>query len=167
VVAVQLGRVRRAYDLGCLYAGVNDVRAPGFDLEAYERDLRASVVGLAGACDRLLVCTIPLDLGRPPAGAKVARANQVIADAARDHGAIACDLADLRGWRLVLPDAVHPTALGQLEIADRAARALGAPVRPSSLVDVDGSRAGAARFAAGWARQWVRDRARQARERRG
>ena len=37
------------------------------------------------------------------------------------------DLADLRGRALVLPDAVHPTALGQVVIAERAAWSLRAP----------------------------------------
>jgi len=167
VLEVQLPRVRRPYDLGCLYIGVNDVRGVDFDLEAYARDLRLALAGLSASCARLLVCTIPLDLGRPRAGAKVAAANTEIRSAGIEHGAAICELADLRGWRRILPDAVHPTALGQLEIADRAARALGAGVRPSALVEVDGSRRGAARFARGWSREWVRDVARRARERRG
>ncbi len=165
VLEVQLPRVRRAYDLGCLYIGVNDVRGVDFDLAAYARDLRLALAGLGASCERLLVLTIPLDLGRPRAGAKVAAANAEIRAAAAEHGAAVCPLDDLRGWRRMLPDAVHPTALGQLEIADRAARALGAGVRPSALVDVDGSRLGLARFARGWAGDWARDAARRARER--
>ncbi len=165
VLEVQLPRVRRAYDLGCLYVGVNDVRGVDFDLESYARDVRRALAGLGASCARLLACTIPLDLGRPRAGAKVAAANAAIRSAAGEAGAAVCELADLRGWRWVLPDAVHPTALGQLEIADRAARALGADVRPSALVDVDDSRAGRARFARGWAREWVRDVVRRTRER--
>jgi len=166
VLEAQLPRVRRTYDLGCLYVGVNDVRGVDFDLDAYARDVRLALAGLGASCERALVCTIPLDLGRPRAGGKVEEANGAIRTAARDAGAVLCELADLRGWRWVLPDAVHPTALGQLEIADRAARALGARARPSALVDVDGSRAGLARFARGWAREWVRDVARRERERR-
>ncbi len=165
VLEVQLARVRRPYDLGCLYIGVNDVRGVDFDLTAYARDLRLALAGLGASCERLLVCTIPLDLGRPPAGEKVVRANAAIAAAAGEHGAVVCDLAGLRGWRHVLPDAVHPTALGQLEIADRAARALGAEVRPSDLVDVDRSRRGLLRFARGWGREWAKDGVRRARER--
>jgi hypothetical protein len=48
----------------------------------------------------------------------------------------------------MLPDAVHPTAVGQLEIADRAARALGADRLPSSLVEVHESLRAKARFGA-------------------
>lgn len=165
VLEVQLPRVRRAYDLGCLYIGVNDVRRADFRLDAYARDLRLALAGLGAACERVLVCTIPLDLGRPRAGGKVAGANAAIRAAAAEAGAAVCALDDLRGWRWILPDAIHPTALGQLEMADRAARALGAGIQPSALVEVDGSRAGLARFARGWGRDWVRDAARRVRER--
>ena len=65
----------------------------------------------------------------------------------------------------MLPDAVHPTALGQLEIADRAARVLGAPRLPSSLVDVDRTRRGTLRFARGWAGDLRRDLVRRRVER--
>ena len=41
VLRDQLPRVRPGHDLACLYAGVNDVRGPGFDPAAYERDLHA------------------------------------------------------------------------------------------------------------------------------
>lgn len=131
VLGLQLPAVRADYDVGCLYIGVNDVRAPGFDLTAYERDLRAIASGLAARCTRTLMVTLPLDLGRPPAGAKVAEANATVRAAAAGVGATVAHLDDLGGWTLVLPDTVHPTALGQLEIADRAALALGAPRRPS------------------------------------
>src|SRR5215213_9547559 len=57
------------YDVGCLYVGVNDVRAPDWDELRFEERLGAVVRFLASRCDRVLVCTIPLDLGRPRAGA--------------------------------------------------------------------------------------------------
>ena len=37
---------------------------------AYERDLRAALAFLRERCDRVLACTLPLDLGRPRAGAR-------------------------------------------------------------------------------------------------
>ena len=74
-----------------------------------------------------------------------------------------CDLSDLAGWTLVLPDAVHPTALGQLEIADRAAAALGAGVLPSALAGERG--AASARYAPAHARALARDLRRRALER--
>jgi hypothetical protein len=57
----------------------------------------------------------------------VAGLNAIVRRAAAVRGAAVVDLDGLRGWRLLFPDAVHPTALGQLEIARRAARALALP----------------------------------------
>ena len=75
------------------------------------------------------------------------------------------ELDDLAGPPWLLPDAVHPTARGQLEIADRAARALGAPRLPSSLIEVYGSRRARARFAARWGVMLARDLRRRGVER--
>ena len=164
VLAEQAPRVRRAYELGVLYAGVNDVRDPAWDLGEFDRDLRATVAAVAPRCRRLLVATLPLDLGRPRAGAKVRDANAAVRAAAGAVGATVVPLEDFRGWRWVLPDAVHPTALGQLELADRAARALGIQVVPSALVDRERERAATRRFARWWGRQWVREAWRRERE---
>ena len=165
VVARQLPRVRADYDLACLYVGVNDVRRTDWDAGRYEHDLRAVLTGLAPRAARTLLCTVPLDLGRPPAGGKVRELNAIVRRAAGEHGALVCALDDLAGWRLVLPDAVHPTALGQLEIADRAARALGAPRLPSGLVEVERGRRAVLRFARGWAGDLRRDLVRRRVER--
>lgn len=78
--------------------------------------------------------TLPLDLGRPPAGSKPVQANAIVRAVAAENNATVVFLDDLGGWVLILPDVVHPTALGQLEIADRAAAALYAPRRPSAGV---------------------------------
>lgn len=166
VAREQLPRVRRDdYGLAVLYAGVNDVRGLRFDLFAFDRFLDETLAGLAAKASRLAVCTLPLDLGRPRAGAKVAAANGAIRAAAARHGATVVLLDDLAGWRLMLPDSVHPTALGQLEIADRAAQALGVTPLPSSLLDVDGAPGAVARTARTWAREWVRDMRRRRRRR--
>ena len=66
------------YDLGCLYIGVNDVRALDFDLAAFTRDFAAALAFLTPRCERTLTLTVPLDLGRPRAGAKVADLNAAI-----------------------------------------------------------------------------------------
>lgn len=166
VLAHQLPRVRRDYDVGVLYAGVNDVRDPGFDLGEFDLVVRELVAGFAPRCARLLIPTIPLDLGRPKAGPKVKDANHALRAAANAVGATIVPLEDLKGWRWMLPDAVHPTAVGQIEIADRAARAMRADVRPSALVEVHGDRRSTRRFAAGWGRQWVREAWRREREQR-
>ena len=137
----QLARVRAGYDLATLYVGVNDVRSYDWDPAAYERDLDAIAADLRARAERLLLLTMPHDLGRPTSAPKPLAANAIIRRVAAAHGATLADLADFGGWTLVLPDVVHPTALGQVEIADRAARALGAPLLPSALAGVHRRRA--------------------------
>jgi hypothetical protein len=161
VLGDQLPRVRAGHELGCLYAGVNDVRGPGFDPAGYERDLLATATELRARCDRLLLCTIPLDLGRPRAAPKPAVAGAAIRRVAAGTGAAVCDLDDLAGRMLLWPDAVHPTAVGQLEIADRAARALGAGVVPSSLADVPHGAAASLRHGPAYLRAAIRERVRR------
>ena len=138
VVREQVPRIREGtrYDVGCVYAGVNDVRDPGWDPGAYERDLDAIVAAVAARCDRTVVLTLPRDLGLPPAGEKVEQANAAVERAAAAHGAIVVDLRDFAGAPHVWADRVHATATGQVAIADRAARALGAPLPSRTVVDV-------------------------------
>jgi len=132
------------YDVGCLYVGVNDVRGFDWDAEAYSRDLTSALRTLRDVSARTLIPTIPLDLGRPRAGAKVQDANAVIESAARSVGALVVDLRDFGARNHVMVDHVHPTAFGQVAMAERALRVLeadGASVRvwPSSLIRWDES----------------------------
>ncbi len=127
------------YDLGCLYAGVNDVRAPGWDPRAFATDYASALDALADRCDRVLAVTIPLDLGRPRAGEAVREANEVIEAAARARGALVLDLREFGARNLVMTDHVHPTAFGQVWIAERALDVLAADgmdvrVRPATLI---------------------------------
>ena len=129
------------YELGALHIGVNDVRAPDWDPDAFAADLRKVLAYLAERCDRIVVLTIPLDLGRPRAGAKVEVANAAIESAAREVGATIIDLRGFRGRRVLMPDHVHPTALGQIAIAERVVEALareGMPVFIPRLRQGDG-----------------------------
>jgi lysophospholipase L1-like esterase len=133
------------YDVGLLYIGVNDVRTPGWDAEAYERDLGAAVRFLRQRCTRVLVCTLPLDLGRPRAsGERIAAANAAIG---RLEGVLVCDLSDFGARNRVMVDAVHPTAFGQVAIAERALdllaeHGLEPHTRPSSLISYETTRRG-------------------------
>jgi lysophospholipase L1-like esterase len=140
VVAHQLPQVPpdARYDLGCLYAGVNDVRAADFDAGAFARDHRAALAFLAERCDRVLTATFPLDLGRPRAGG-LAEGNAAVERNARAAGALLLDLRDFGARNLVMADHVHPTAFGQVALAERALAVLAADgmqvrVRPASLV---------------------------------
>jgi lysophospholipase L1-like esterase len=135
------------YDVGCLYIGVNDVRALDWERERFERGHSEILGFLAERCDRLLTVTVPLDLGRPRAGAKVAEANSAIEASARRHGALVLDLRDFGARNLLMADHVHPTAFGQIAIAERALDMLAADglpvrVRPSSLVRYETTRLG-------------------------
>ena len=121
------------YHLGCLYIGVNDVRAPDWDPAAFAADQAEAVAFLRARCDRVLVATLPEDLGRPRADVRAANAVVLAADAL---------VLDLRGFgarNLVMTDHVHPTAFGQVAIAERALDVLAAAgmevrVRPSTLI---------------------------------
>jgi lysophospholipase L1-like esterase len=162
VLGDQVPRLRGAYAVGCLYVGVNDARSTDWSAAAYEADLRRIAGALAARCERVLLCTVPHDLGRPRAAPKPAQAGAIIRRVAHDVGATVVDLDDLHGSRLVLPDAVHPTALGQVEIAERAAAALRAagvevPGSPRSLADPDPSPRAAARWGARYGALLARD----------
>jgi lysophospholipase L1-like esterase len=142
VVARQLPAVEAQagaeWDVGCLYVGVNDVRALHFDEAAFARDHLAALRFLAERCERVLTATIPEDLGRPPAG-YVREGNEAIERNAREAGALVLDLRGFGARNLVMADHVHPTALGQVAIAERALQTLAAAgmtvrARPSALV---------------------------------
>ena len=135
------------FDLGCLYIGTNDVRAFDWDPFAYEAALGEALAFVAARCERTLTATIPLDLGRPRAGAKVADANAIIERRAREAGALVVDLGDFGGRTVLMADHVHPTAFGQIEIAERAlavleADGLPARSRPSEMIRYETTRWG-------------------------
>jgi lysophospholipase L1-like esterase len=128
------------FDVGCLYIGVNDVRSVDWDETPFERGYRQALSFIAARSERTLTATIPLDLGRPRAGAKVEDANRLIEGVASETGALVMDLRAFKGRRLLMADQVHPTAFGQIAIACKALEVLaadGAVVRldPWSLVD--------------------------------
>jgi lysophospholipase L1-like esterase len=130
------------YELGCLYIGVNDVRARDWSSREFEADFRAALQFLGERCDRLLTMTAPEDLGRPRAGPKVGELNATIERVAGDLGALVVDLRDFRARNLVMVDHVHPTAFGQIAIAERALSVLerdGVPARvqPRALIDYE------------------------------
>jgi hypothetical protein len=153
-----------------VYVGVNDTRSLDWDAAAYERDLRAIVAAVGAAAGVVVLCTVPADLGRPPAAPKPREASAIVRRVACEAGGVVVDLDDLAGSRLVLPDAVHPTALGQAVIAERAAAALRAagtdvPRSPLALADVDRSARARARWRLRYGRLLTQDLRRRAVER--
>jgi lysophospholipase L1-like esterase len=124
VLREQVPALRGPAAVACLYVGVNDARSPDWDAEAFARDLDAILEALTRAAPVVLTATLPEDLGRPTASPKPLAANAIIRSAAAARHAIVVALDDLAGRELVLPDGVHLTALGEVAIASRAARAL-------------------------------------------
>ena len=165
VVEGQLPRLKGPYDLATLYIGANDARSIDFDPDRFGAAVETIVGELGRRAQRTLVLTLPLDLGRPPAGDKPAIANAVLREVAQRHGATICPLDDFGGARLVLPDAVHPTSAGMVEIAGRAARALGETRSPHALAEERTDLPARARYRAWYAKQQVRDRRRRLVER--
>jgi hypothetical protein len=127
------------YELGCLYIGTNDIRRPSFDVAQFERDFDAALAFLAARCEQVLTATIPLDMGRPRTPERIAATNVVIEEVASAHGALVLDLRRFGGRQVMMSDHVHPTALGQVAIAERALdllseHGLTARVRPAELI---------------------------------
>jgi lysophospholipase L1-like esterase len=135
------------YDLGCLYIGINDVRGHDFDPARFAADHTRALRFLTARCDRTLALTAPLRLGVPPAGAKVRELNAKIERGARHRGALLVDLSAFGARNQVMADRVHPTAFGQVAIAERALAVLArdglpAHVQPASLISYDPTRLG-------------------------
>jgi lysophospholipase L1-like esterase len=127
------------FDVGCLYIGTNDVRGPDWDPDDYAEGLQMALAFIAARCERVVTTNLPVDLGRPRAGAAVHEANAAIGRAARDSAALLVDLRGFRGRRVLMADHVHPTAFGQIAIAERVLALLTADglrprVAPSELI---------------------------------
>ena len=126
------------YDLGCLYIGVNDVRALDWDPRAFARRLRrARSRSWRERCDRVL--TRDARRSTSAARGRAPRSRELNAvDRARppaELGALVLDLRDFGARNHVMADHVHPTAFGQIAIAERALAVLardGLPPRPSA-----------------------------------
>jgi lysophospholipase L1-like esterase len=137
-------RTEARYDVGCLYIGVNDVRRPEWDAATYCGALEQALRFLTARCDRTLALTAPLDLGRPRTGARVAEMNAAVRRAAATTGCLVVDLSDFGARNRVMTDHVHPTAFGQVEIAERALAVLAtagqpAKIAPSRLISYETS----------------------------
>jgi lysophospholipase L1-like esterase len=174
VLEIEIPRFLRAtpdpdarFDVGCIYIGVNDVRSVDWDEAYFEPRYREALDFVAARADRTLTATLPLDLGRPRAGAKVEDANRLIERVARDTGALVMDLRSFKGRRLLMADQVHPTAFGQIAMACKALEVLGADgadvrVDPWSLVDWDETLLGRARGDATYAYRRTKEEAKAA-----
>jgi len=130
------------YELGCIYIGTNDARALDWDAAGFESKFRRALEFIASRSDRTLTLTSPLDLGCPRAGTRVAELNAAVERVAGEVGALVTDLRDFRGRNVVMADHVHPTALGQIAIAERvlatlAREGIKPTVMPSELIEYE------------------------------
>ncbi|WP_410007927.1 SGNH/GDSL hydrolase family protein [Paenarthrobacter sp. JL.01a] len=131
IVDKLLPRVRTRYAVGVLNMGTNDALGK-WDATVFEQNFGLAAETLVSHCDKVLALTVPVS----------AEATEIIRRVAADLGVLVID-AEVRGPRLLKPDGVHPTALGHLAIADRAAEALGAQLPSGSAVQQGQGRLGA------------------------
>jgi lysophospholipase L1-like esterase len=122
------------YDLGCLYIGVNDVRQLAWNADEFEQRHRQALEFLAARCDRTLTLTSPLDLGWPRDRAKVQELNEAIRRSAAANNTLVADLSDFKARNHIMADQVHPTAFGQIAIAQRALETLAADNLPPRVL---------------------------------
>lgn len=155
------------YDLGCLYIGVNDVRSVDWDPVVFGDSYGAALDFLTARCERVLTATAPLSLGVPRAGRKVDRLNAIVVAEAARRGVLVVDLSDFGARNHVMVDRVHPTAFGQIAIAERALAVLAADgahvhVAPASLVRFEPTRRGRLRGDLTYAYRAAKEHARAA-----
>jgi lysophospholipase L1-like esterase len=174
VIAQQIAAFRRhnadaeaSYDVGCLYIGVNDVRSVDWDASVFAGAYGAALDFLAARCDRLLTATAPLALGVPLAGRKVGELNAIVVREAARRGALVVDLSDFGARNHVMADRVHPTAFGQIAIAERALAVLAADgahvhAAPASLIRFETTRGGRLRGDMTYAYRAAKEHARAA-----
>ena len=156
-----------AYGLGCLYIGVNDVRSADWNPTAFADAYGTALDFLMARCDRVLTATAPRTLGVPPAGHKVDTLNAIVVREAAHRGALVVDLTDFGARNHVMADRVHPTAFGQIAIAEHALAVLaadGAQVRvaPASLIRFATTRRGRLRGDLTYAYRAAKEHARAA-----
>lgn len=127
----------RQYAVACLTVGTNDIL---FDwhVETFADNVAAVVGAVGESAERVVVPTISLALASfPGSGAAFRRRARQANEVLSESGALVVVGDDLRGPRLMGPDRIHPTLVGQLVLADRAAELLGVAPSPSSLAARD------------------------------
>ncbi|HSO98941.1 MAG TPA: GDSL-type esterase/lipase family protein [Solirubrobacteraceae bacterium] len=142
VVEEQIPRAERVsalgadarYHVGCLYIGVNDVRRDDWDAGEFAERHRAGLGYVTERCERTLALTVPARLGRPATPPRrIEELNGAIEASAAAAGALVLDLRDFGARNQVMADRVHPTAFGQIAIAERALARLAADGLPTRI----------------------------------
>lgn len=140
VVTKQLPLIERDdYAVAGLTMGANDVLLD-WDEGRYAANLHTALTHLTAHAERVVVSNLPASFRRLPGApghfrTRVAAVNRIVDQAVVEHGALLLDVRDLTGVRLTRADKVHPSAVGMLEMGDRAALALGIEPLPSAMLD--------------------------------
>lgn len=144
-----LPRVRDTYEVGVFNMGTNDALS-GLVPDVFRRNVETACARLTECCKRVLVLTVPTST----------EATQIVQQVADEYGVTVVD-SEVHGPRLLGADGVHPTALGHLAIASRAAAALDAP-DPASLARDEGRGRLRLSYWSGYANRWLVARAKNA-----
>jgi lysophospholipase L1-like esterase len=113
------------YDLGCLYIGINDVCSRDWDGASVAADIASALQFLGQRCERVLTVVAPHRLGRVPSP-PAPELEAIVRAAAAEADALLLDLSDFGARNHVMTDWIHPTAFGQVAIAQRALTVLAA-----------------------------------------
>jgi lysophospholipase L1-like esterase len=119
ILADKVPRLKADYDIAVVSIGTNDA-AKKLPLDEFERDARKVLSAVTEHASQVAVLSIPLSDTYSERLARVADELKATMVPAR-----------LSGPRVLRADRVHPTAVGNLELADRVAAALAVGVRPS------------------------------------
>ena len=112
-----VSRVVHRYEIGVVACGTNDVYQRR-SVDEFRSNARTILGHLAANCERVAVLTIPAS----------ETATAILKSTADEYENVLAVDATLVGPRLLRGDCVHPTSVGQLELADRVAAALGMPL---------------------------------------
>lgn len=142
IVSDLLPRVHGRYSIGVFNMGTNDAMRY-WDAETFRASVEAAAQMMTARCDRVLVLSVAIS----------ADATAIVNEVASKSGITVVD-SRLSGGRFLAADGVHPTALGHLVIADRAAISLGVTL-PSSLAINQGRNSLGASYWVGYGRRKV------------
>lgn len=142
VVNSLLPEVAGRYHLALTCVGVNDViRSGRFNPDALAANLAVILTDLRQHAERVAVLTISETTGSVPTlwaygptrRRRIAEANRVICRVSAEHGVEVVTVPALHGRHVLWADRIHPTARGQVEIAEAVVQQLGLPGSPHAL----------------------------------
>lgn len=113
IIETFLPKVTGSFDYGVFSMGTNDA-LKDWNPVVFRQNVEIAAEHLTATCNRVVVLSVPF----------CKQADAIVRDVASRYGVVVVE-GEVRGRHLSRPDDIHPTALGYLHIADRAAAALG------------------------------------------